>query len=298
VYWINVAVFYFPPRFSNLKNSQKIWFFTLSFLTHKLRIEMGCCASLFGSTTTGKQNFVELPKTPKSRTPPTVLDDKFRGKLISLNNAKMIATGTGMVLGKESLNTDKAYFEVTFTCSLREKKKQKKNKKTGAALGESSNVNVKENNTKATTGGEGDVVIATPFRLGVAVKAMVKSRKVLSGAGQPDTLREDDKTRWMWSWGPKEVAALEEEHVLGCAYDQSVGTGTIVLYYNGKPVAGPIPGGLRGIQGTCCPLIILTPPSDGRYKVTAITNFALNEDDFRHAPPEGYGGIIPAVNTL
>jgi|TARA_B110000208_G_scaffold154013_1_gene186463 hypothetical protein len=44
---------------------------------------------------------------------------------------------------------------------------------------------------------------------------------------------------------------MEEEHVLGCEYDQSVGTGTIVLHYNGKP--GPIPGGLRGIQGTCKP---------------------------------------------
>ena len=198
---------------------------------------MGCCASLFSSTKPAVA-LQELPKTPKSKTPPTVLDDKFRGKFVQLNNAKMIATGSGLVLGKSALNTDKVYFEVTFTCTKR--KQETKETKQDAT---------KPLDTKKSSP-------TTLFQLGVAVKSNIKSRKILSGTGQSDTVQEDDKARWMWSWGPSTKSVLDDmekepkkEHTIGVAYDQSVGTGTIVVYYNGSFVAGPLPGGLRGIKG-------------------------------------------------
>jgi len=55
--------------------------------------------------------------------------------------------------------------------------------------------------------------------------------------------------------------------------------------------------------GTCYPLLVLSGGSEndgesGMTKVTAETNFAVNEIDFIYPPPDGYGGIIPAVNTL
>ena len=52
-----------------------------------------------------------------SLTPPTVLDPKYKGKYIFLNLKNNIAKGKGLVIGKESLNTDKIYFEVKFRCN-------------------------------------------------------------------------------------------------------------------------------------------------------------------------------------
>ena len=69
-----------------------------------------------------------------------------------------------------------------------------------------------------------------------------------------------------------------------------------MVYWNGLFAAGPLPGGIRGIKGTCYPLLVLSGTNG--TKVTATTNFAVNEIDFIYPPPDGYGGIIPAVNTL
>ena len=111
-------------------------------------------------------------------------------------------------------------------------------------------------------------------------------------------MEEDDKARWMWSWGPaqEDVSLDGTKHVLGVAYDQSVGPGTIVVYHNGVFVSGPLPSGIRGIKGTCHPLLVLSPSTNAT--VTATCNFSVNECDFVHPPPEGFGGIIPAMNTL
>ena len=92
---------------------------------------------------------------------------------------------------------------------------------------------------------------------------------------------------------------MNVQHVIGVAYDQSCGTGTVVIYHNGKFAAGPLPGGIRGIKGTCNPLIVLSPAATkAGVKVTATSNFSVNECDFIHPPPDGFGGIIPAMNTL
>ena len=52
------------------------------------------------------------------------------------------------------------------------------------------------------------------------------------------------------------------------------------------------------LLGTVHPLLVLSPSAT--LKVKAISNFALNEEDFTYPDcvPEGYGGIIPAMNTL
>ena len=75
---------------------------------------MGCCLALLTGSNPSNSNFVELPKI--SLTPPTVLDPKYKGKYIQLNSNNNIAKGKGLVVGLESLNTDKVYFEVKFRC--------------------------------------------------------------------------------------------------------------------------------------------------------------------------------------
>ena len=282
-----------------------------------------------------------LPTPTKSKTPNTKLDPKYKGKYLRLNKACTVATGRGLILGKESLNTDKVYFEVTF--HIKPKKSNGDSvgaSKTLALPNESGavastqqrlaalkcatpnpkheSVDPRANNTPssmpATPTGATPTTPSTPstpstpalptdprlpyFQLGVAVKSNIRNRKLLNRTGQPTTVEEDDKARWMWSWGPaqEDVSLDGTKHVLGVAYDQSVGPGTIVVYHNGVFVSGPLPSGIRGIKGTCHPLLVLSPSTNAT--VTATCNFSVNECDFVHPPPEGFGGIIPAMNTL
>jgi hypothetical protein len=265
---------------------------------------MGCCLALLGGSKSNSSSsgFVELSKTVSS-TPPTVLDPKYKGKNIQLTKKNKVASGQGLVLGQESLNTDKVYFEVTFKCSASDGAGAGAGAKVTTVAGEppSKDEPLSKNNSEEKKGkAKKEIKKNPPFQLGVVVRSSVTSRKKLSGLGQPNEIDLDDKARWMWTWGPPDVPADGEEHVLGVAYDQSCGTGTIVIYLNGAYAAGPLPGGIRGIKGTCHPLVVLGGGGGGGggLRVTATTNFAVNETDFVHPPPEGYGGIIPAVNTL
>ena len=193
---------------------------------------MGCCLALLTGSNPSNSNFVELPKI--SLTPPTVLDPKYKGKYIQLNSNNNIAKGKGLVVGLESLNTDKVYFEVKFRCDPDSKGGSGSSKdgsgssskdgssssssKDGSSSSKgdsSSKKKMKEVDKEEDEETSASVVAAAPatattppptssslppFQLGVIVKSSVTSRKTLSGSGQPDNLHEDDKTRWMWTW--------------------------------------------------------------------------------------------------
>jgi hypothetical protein len=281
-----------------------------------------CCETIFpsASATNKKSNTVE-PQV-KSKTPPTGLDSKYHGKQIRLNKSCTVATGAGLVLGKESLNTDKIYFEVTFQLKDKDSASKDSMKKQKLSELNCSTPNPHKDNEETSSTptpstpdststlppppGATPATPTTPatadlpyFQLGVAIKSNIKNRALLNKTGQPSTLDEDDKKRWMWTWGPNRndvQSKKDEKHVLGIAYDQSVGTGTIVVYYNGAFACGPLPGGIRGIKGTCNPLVVLTP--DTFTKVIATCNFSVNECDFTYPPPDGFTGIIPAMNAL
>ena len=240
---------------------------------------------------------MEGPRSALSR---SGLDAKCAGKGVRLGKSGYVATGSGVVLGKESLQQDKVYFEVCV--SVRPAKAAARK---GSVAGSSSAGKV-----HGSEDGEGEdarphlaEVAGCTAEVGVAVRSSISSKQHLNRC-QPGLGDVDNSSRWLYTWGPSEMEA-GKEYVIGCAYDQSIGTGIVQFYLDGKHVAGPVPSGLRGIKGTCFPAIQLIAPrreeegdKSSALRLTARTNFAVDDEDFKYAPPEGYAGLIPARGIL
>lgn len=278
---------------------------------------MGCCESLFGFT---KLAETELPASPgAARKRNNVmrlcsgLDGKWHGRHVALkggggggNGGEFlnIATGRGISLGEAAMEQDRVYFEVVFDYFPTTTREKKGAKKTARQRDEAEDADAAADDVDA--GGVLPVVDpvakenAKLFAVGVAVKTSIKKRKQLSD-GQISDVPKDHKDRWLWTWGP-DLAMLDCQkkgrHVLGCAFDQSTGSGNIVVTLDGKFAAGPLPEGLRGIKGTCFPAIELLPPVDGSYAVRATANFSVDETAFEFSIPDGFSGLVPARGVL
>lgn len=241
-------------------------------------------------------------KTGTGMHPCTGLDGKFHGKKLSLNRDRRVASGAGVALGETAIEQDRVYFETTF--EYFPKSGQSKNNVSGNDNGEEAEgpvqVDAKNNNidvslSESAPGSENTVKL---FSLGVAVKSSIRAQRQLR-EGQSANTPDDHKDRWLWSWGPELYLSKKSKgkHVLGCAFDQSTGSGNIRIFMDGQFVAGPLPRGLRGIRGTCFPAIEILPESS-THTVRAMTNFAVNEENFLFPPPEDFSGLVPARGVL
>ena len=193
------------------------------------------------------------------------LDAKWHGKRVVIGGDgkfKNVATGRGVALGEAPMEQDRVYFEIVFDFFVPKKSQKEKPADVTKLDGEGQAPSAEENIREGTEA-EGPTSRKL-FTVGVAVKSSIKRRTQLSD-GQLSTIGEDDKNRWIWTWGPDILLSDGQQkgrHVIGCAYDQSTGSGNIVLTMDGKFAYGPLPRGLRGIKGTCFPAIELLPPAD------------------------------------
>lgn len=280
---------------------------------------MGCCESLFGFSelaetelTSSKSNGGRVMRLCSG------LDAKCHGKQIAVRGRGEflnVATGRGIALGETAMEQDRVYFEVVFEYFPRKSKKkaQSSEEEEGEKKQASDAVASKRRaeNALATVDEVGPIdasaakdgtIPAQPiklFAIGVAVKTSIKKREQLSAGQSLDEVAEDHKDRWLWTWGP-DLPCLDGQkkgrHVLGCAFDQSTGSGNIVVTLDGKFVAGPLPKGLRGIKGTCFPAIELAPAA--AYAVRATANFSVDETAFSFPMPDGFSGLVPARGVL